>query len=403
MIRTTRTRRGATLVEVMVAAAMLILGMWLLVWLYQQGMASFLQAKAASDLTTQQRTVATVLARDLGASIFIDEDAKPNRGRRVSDQRTDLVGSGWTPPRGGYFSARSRAYGMSVVTATPVAPATNPPTYTYSYSNSANTYEATDSDGFVTGRSVDHFLQFTILLPGGSSDQLIGAEIPVGSGTQYSGTAAEVTYALVPNGLTTPGGLALYDLIRRQRLTAYTNDDTPIYQTAATNAYNAGAGDNVYEVMTANVSGTTVTMQNLLGLTAPSARLQAAQWALPSTSSRYGEERLMTNVLSFEVKFTGPQATVGLGAFPSEQPAVSSVWPRPFSVNTDYPYDFLPFDGQFDTYSTTASPAWNTQVASVAAPTGYIKPIRLTGVMIRLRAYDPKNQATRQTTISSAL
>ena len=89
MIRTTRTRRGTTLVELLVAAAMLMLGMWLLVWLYQQGMASFLDAKAQADLTTQERTVATVLTRDLSSTIFLDEDAKPNRGRRVSDQWMD--------------------------------------------------------------------------------------------------------------------------------------------------------------------------------------------------------------------------------------------------------------------------------------------------------------------------
>ena len=47
-------------------------------------------------------------------------------------------------------------------------------------------------------------------------------------------------------------------------------------------------------------------MLNLTNLGIPATRLPSSQWALtPSTSARYGEERLMTNVLSFEVKFTG--------------------------------------------------------------------------------------------------
>jgi hypothetical protein len=118
----------------------------------------------------------------------------------------------------------------------------------------------------------------------------------------------------------------------------------------------------------------------------------------------------VTNVLSFEVKFTGPTANVGLGAWPGDQ--YSNAWPRPTvgnvvganqgQANLDFPYDFLPFNGQFDTYSSQVA-NWQTQVASASAPNNPIKPIRITGVMIRLRTYDLKNQTTRQTSIISAL
>jgi hypothetical protein len=411
MIRTTRNRRGVTLVELLVAAAMMMLGMWLLVWVYQQGTASFLNAKAQADLTTQERTVSTVLNRDLGSTIFLGEEGKPGRGLRLSDQRTDLLlqGGTWTPPRGGYFSAQSLQ--------------------SSALPNASDPYEATDSDGFVSARATDHFLQFTIILPGGPNYQMVSANLLVGPNTysEYFGRAAEVTYALVPNGLRTAGGVPLYDLVRRQRLTALGIDDTPVYQTVANNGL--AAGDTVSEVMTVTPvaigSGPIPapipanTMLNLSNLTVPANRLQPAQWALTPASLRYGEERLMSNVLSFEVKFSGPPVTLTNNFLPTgyglwSQDPLSNAWPRPFTGNitpngqqaqgnTDFPYDYLPFDGRFDTYTTQVAGGWQSQIATTTAPTNPIKPIRITGVLIRLRAYDLKNQTTRQTTIAASL
>ena len=87
-------------------------------------------------------------------------------------------------------------------------------------------------DGFDSSYSTDHALQFTVLVPGGPDHLMLGAEVPAQTGTQWYGTAAEVTYALVPSGKTTPNRLPLYDLIRRQRLVARTADDAPAYQAA---------------------------------------------------------------------------------------------------------------------------------------------------------------------------
>jgi hypothetical protein len=117
-------------------------------------------------------------------------------------------------------------------------------------------------------------------------------------------------------------------------------------------------------------------------------------------SARFGADKLMSNILSFEIKFTGV-ASPTLGA---------NFWPRPFPGNTDAPYDTLPFDGNFDTFSTQANtpatppaPAVNWNLATNLATTGTVarplKQIRITGVQIRLRAYDPKTRSTRQTTL----
>ena len=254
-------------------------------------------------------------------------------------------------------------------------------------------YEAT-GDGGDSSRSVDHALQFTALVPGGPDHLMYGAEVPARSGAQWYGTAAEITYALVPGFRTTPNGAPLYDLVRRQRLAARTTDDAPSYQPIIA-AYSAT--DRVDEVMT--VSGGT--MRTLADLTHPANRLRAADWSL-TAGRRAGEERLIGNVLSMEIKFTGPDTNVGAGAWQADPS--SRQWPRPLQPvvagapsNSDYPYDFLPFNGEFDTYSRQLSFAPN-QYATAANHNAPLKPIRITGVMIRIRVYNEQNKATRQTT-----
>jgi hypothetical protein len=385
MIRTRRTRRGVTLVEMLVAAALCISGMWLLSWLYQQGLDSFRQARSQADLTAQQRMVTTILTRDMQYPFFLDEDGKPNRGRRLSDQRTDLaLSGGYTPPRGGYFFARSRPAAFEV-----------------------DPFQA--ADGFASSRSVDHVLQFTVLLPGGSNFQQFSAEVPVGSASQYYGTAAEVSYYLRPAGFT-PGGVPLYDLYRNQRLAARTTDDAPAYRVPASYpdapdvmVVAGGAMRTFGELTVPTGFGTSYRLQPMANPPV------VPQVPFPSTNPRYGEDKLMSNVLSFEVKFTGPAATLGYGMWPSDPG--SNVWPRPAIPpapgpslpqglpNSDYPYDNLPFDGQFDTFTTLVA-GWQANVAKVggnsAAP---MKPLRITGVQIRLRTYESRTRSTRQTTV----
>ncbi len=354
-------RRGFTLVELLVASAMMIMGMWLLTWVYQQGLDSFRLARSQANLTGQQRMVTALLTRDLRANHFLDDDSKPNHGRRVSDQTRGWIdGIGYTPPRGGFFRARS----------SPVD------------------YPEANQDGFTSSRSISHYLHFTAILPGGPSDQLFGATVPANSQYQYFGTAAEVAYFLIPNGLQTrsgAAGLPLYDLYREQRIAAKTTDDAGGYATAVSQP------DAPEVMVVANMK-----LRTLSELTVPfgpnCVRLSSTDVfaPLPVSSNRYSTDKLMSNVLSFEVKFTGtPSASAGV------------VWPTPFANgNTDYPYDTLPFDGRYETLSTLV-PGWNapTNIASATNPGGLLKPIRLTGVMIRLRTYDARTYSTRQTTL----
>src|SRR5262245_11327871 len=108
MIRTTLTatarRRGVTLVEMLVATAMCIAGMWMLTWMFQQATASFSLANAQVTLTGQERLVTTIMTRDLDQDRFPEDDGQFNRWRRLSD-----LPSGRSPRRGGYFIASSKA------------------------------------------------------------------------------------------------------------------------------------------------------------------------------------------------------------------------------------------------------------------------------------------------------
>ena len=211
MIRTTRTRRGVTLVEMMVAAALSITGMWLLTWVYQQGIDSFRLGNATANLSTQERMVASIMTRDLKADHFLEEDNKPNRGRRLSDQTKSLGdGTVYTPPKSGYFWTRSNQSGA--------------------------TSEGSDSYGYTSTRSFQNFIQFTAILPGGRSDQTVAAEVPyVGTPTippqptQVFGTAFEVSYYLVKTGKSANGLTDVFDLYRAQKLVARTTDDNPSY------------------------------------------------------------------------------------------------------------------------------------------------------------------------------
>lgn len=353
MIRTARARRGFTLVELMVAASMCILGMWLFTWLYKQGLDSFRNAKAQGDLSSQQRAVIELLRRDLAADHFLDEDRKPNRGRKLSDQLRTL-GAGYVAPRGGYFEAS--------------APVPTP----------GPSVEPADSDGFGSWRS-NHAVRFTAILPGGVNYKQFSAQTPAGNGNQYFGTAAEVAYFLVQNG-STPNNIPTYDLYRRQRLCALTDDDAAAIN-ASLQANAAATRADAQEVIALRPPppGPTpgpLQVSTFADLRTAANRVQLTPMTIPA---RFGDDKILSNVISFELKFTGN--------------ALATTWPTRFTpvppaqANSDYPFDWLPpnlngvnYGARFDSAST------NPQ-------------FRPSAVHVRLRLWNPKTQQTRQTTV----
>jgi type II secretory pathway component PulJ len=334
----TRARRGFTLVELMVAASMCVLGMWLFTWLYKQGLDSFRTAKAQVDLMSQERSVIELLRRDLTADHFLDEDRKPNHGRKLSDQLRTL-GTGYVLPRGGYFE-----------TTTAVPPA-----------------EATDSDGFGSWRS-NHSIRFTVVRPGGTPDNQYSVQTPAGGGQQYGGVGAEIAYFLVQSGRT-PNGVPLYDLHRRQRLVALNPDYAQAYNgfLASNTAATIADAREVFALTNPNATSgppqvaTFIDVRNSPALRVPLAPL--------TTNGRVGDDKILSNVVSFELKYTGTRG-----------PTFTAPFPALFAGNSDYPYDWLPTTG--NTLDTGNNPQ-----------------LRLTGVQVRLRVWNPKTLHARQTSV----
>lgn len=381
------TRAAFTLPEMLVVITVTLILMSILVQASTVITSTVSEAKAQGDFVSQERMALAVMRRDLQYDHFLDEDTKPNQGRKVSDQRSDFATksgttiTGYKPPRSGYFWASARPAQLQ---GTP---------YNAADPNTWSVEEGTDTSGFGSSRSGNHFIQFTVVLPGGSPENTLTATTPDpvngASTNQFIGTCAEIAYYLEPN-LTTPGGVPKYKLIRRQRLVARNTDDAPAYTQILnkTTAPVVSPATDPAEVMvvTGNVGsfqmrhmGEMPTLGNRLFGTLPPGGQRTA-----ITTHRVGEDVLHNHVTSFELKFTGSSA--------------DGSWPRPFAQNTDYPYDTLPYNGEYDTGEDALLANATANLATNASRDGRIKPIRITGVQIRLRCWNPSNRQTRQTT-----
>ncbi|MBP3958495.1 prepilin-type N-terminal cleavage/methylation domain-containing protein [Gemmata sp. G18] len=410
MIRLTHTRRTArrrafTIIELMVVTVVVLILMSILVAASSIATDTVRAAKAQGNHMSQERAIVALIRRDLMRDHFLEEDGKPNQGRKLSDQRTDRLFlnattnrlDGYKPPRAGYFFASSRP-----------APLTEP---TWAATNDAtwNFPENSDAEGFRSSRSANHVLQFTIVVPGGAPEDRLVVNVPASNGQSITGTCGEVAYFLVPN-ISTSGGVARYKLIRRWRIAARTGDDAPAYSALLNAPPLPGPDKNDPPEVMAVIGGPApnfqmLTMSDLaLGNRVPRAQIS------PATGFRVGEDVLHDSVTSFEVKFTGsvgPTVGTDLSWAAPGATDTSTTWPRPFSgspPNTDYPYDNLPYDGNYDTFNqliNNTAQDWNqpTNLATSAFPTRTLKRIRITGAMIRLRCWSPATKTTRQTTM----
>ena len=389
--RAGRARRGFTLPELLVAmlAALIMMSIVGGALSLAGGMVS--ESRAKGKMTDQQRMAMSVMAFDLRLPHFL-EDGKPNGRQRVSDQRTDLaveykdtstgkaMWRGYTPPRAGYFFA-----------------------YSAPVDGSNHFDEGADTDGFRSSRS-NHAIQFTAIVPGGAPQDTLTADVPFMNSPKSASYpltfhAAELAYFLRPNGFQTPGGLKLYDLIRRQRCCALNQYDAAEYSkivnaipTTGTSAMAKTDPPEVIATVDRNTTGSGPANFEVFDL----GKLTLAANRGPRTaitSHRIGDDVLLSNVTSLEFKFTG-SSSIG--------------WPRlPLAGNTDYPFDTLPLIGSNSTYTydtfTTLQGDWNEAqyLAGSSKDTGVapVKPIRLTRVLIRIRCWDPKSKTSKQTSL----
>lgn len=318
-------RPGFTLVEMMVMAAVVVLIMAVLASVFGTGLDAVRHVRAAGDMMDQLRAANTVLKQDLAAEHFSPSPAagQSNERRRVSDYRFDVAGT--TAPSGGFFKV--------------VSP--------------GSFLEGSDLDGIQSYRAVNHQLHFTSVLPGGQSDKVYSATI---AGTTYTSPAAEIAYFLVADtGQYTdgPGTQQLYKLHRRQRLLAVNAVEKQTLQAAVV----ANPSATPQEVISTNGA----TVYTMADMTTSGNRL-----SLPSTlSTRVGDDILLSNVLSFEVKVLYIQQ-----GSPYPSGATYS------SANTDFPF------GNLASFDTASSPQQ-----------------RVRAVQIRLRVFDRPMKMARQSTI----
>jgi hypothetical protein len=343
---------------------------------------------------------------------------------RVSDYRLDWM---QPPPRAGFFRVFSPA----------------------------STSEGQDQDQLGSSRAVNHQLHFTVDLPPSTPpNRYFSTTVQATSPYTFTSRAAEVAYFLVPdtgrftNG---PGTQQLYQLIRRQRLVALTPTDQQAFQAVFGDASAVAPEDVVSAHQNPGKPPPTWIANSMADLTHPRNRLggvlpPAVTPPVPGLSqlagSRLGDDVLLSNVISFEVKvlYTSggpvgykypPSATVP----PPPQYTFAAFQPNPFYtppatvVNSDNPYDNLPNlqvclsppnaapPRTFNTFNQDyhnqqAFDTWYAVDPATGLPSGWdsLDPnpspalggnqlpawVRVKGLQIRLRVFDAKLKNARQ-------
>lgn len=409
----TRTRKGFTLVELLVAAALTMLIMTILASTFQTAMDSLSHLRSAGELQDRLRSSTERLRQDLQAPHHDDEAIGSGK---VSNLRLDLNPSGI--PRSGFFQ---------IVQTTA--------------STEENSSSAANPKDYSTGATT-HGLMMTVKLPGKTRQSIFTApRVGTVAGVQglddkndnliqntpstYASKWAIVSWFLSDSGEKTngPSPQTLFSLRRRVKLLAevpdsfidpasadavhYFFDNRPTIQlfNTTTSTYDpAIANPNYGRVFTpkdrvvwdaALASDTSVTPQP----TRPTDMF---------TPLADGSDIVMSNVLSFEVKAdytpvlvttSGPVTT--LYPRPAVNPAtlppamgVSTIAANGF--NQDYPFDDLPKNPS----APPATPNLRKFDTGLFGGTGLSSQnIRIKSTQFKLRIYDPKNKTTRQQTI----
>jgi len=210
--------------------------------------------------------------------------------------------------------------------------------------------------------------------PGGTEGDLRTANA---GGTVYSSEAAEVAYFLLPAGQTSGSpSLPLYNLYRRQRLVALDSGKQSLFPMDP-------------EVISLAQPGAPPTWYvNTMSSIAAGGR--NASIFTPLSGSRTGDDIILSNVISFEVKPTW------------EPGAITPTPPRPMgnstvAVDTSDTYNALTnknsSDWPFD--SLSAFPLAGYQFDSLFTNPNHPR-VRVNALQLRIRIYDSKVKTARQ-------
>jgi prepilin-type N-terminal cleavage/methylation domain-containing protein len=431
-----RPKRGFTLVEMLVATALIIFILVILTQAFVTGMDSFRTLKAFGDLEEKLRLATTVLRSDLAADHFEGK-------KRLSDSNFWDHG----PPREGFF----RIWQGSPVYNDPKNPPPNPPP-----PGTAYYYEGKDGDGLASFVATDHCLHFTVKRRGNRREEFATARVPKGSpllgllpnlGTPdsrfqdvpdtFSSQWYEVAYFLRATGQTTDGNIPRFALYRRQRLivpeTAALNDPqgTPVKY----NPSNLPGLDRDYPEVSGqqnlrstnwlffNTPNTITVPQRRFGMDPnlpggrpihqPSANIQT--WTYPTLAEENpalaGSDILLTDVLSFQVQilpFRGGFTTfsdIPLGSNPffndfshpkNPKVRVFDTWSALQDEWSNAPQDI------WDYSTWSASSIFDPGPPPKSTPNNNVIPMSfelIYAVKITLRVWDLKTRQTRQISV----
>jgi len=428
-------RPGFTLVELMVAAALTILIMAVVTVAFRAGLETLSHLRSMGELAEKLRVAQDRLRSDLDSEHF--SRGSSSGPLRLSDLRYERLSNGgyeMVPPTGGFFMLRQGTTG--------------------------STYEGNEADGFPSTRSTNHVLGMAVYRAGKNPSDLFSVDVGTlapsslvlgqllaqsvtdaipGSGIMASNWAEVYWFLGNPQTVGTNTVFTLYRRVRLMTKTAVSMDSTDAAKLTGILSIRQ-TGPSTFE------TNTPESIRN------PANRLYATPTQLPSTlalpssgspsSQYYGDDVVLTGVVSFEVKAaytTGADSGVTTAVSASfrrartriNHPILAPYIDRPLPldeyvplpagqpqgfINHDYPFDDLPpvspathptgspYLGQlyFDTWHL--NPEFNHFAAPTPATLNSMpNPIRVSAVQVKFRVFEGKNNMTRQATITVKL
>jgi prepilin-type N-terminal cleavage/methylation domain-containing protein len=423
-----RRRQGFTLVELLVAMALIIFIMAILSQAFVSATSTFRSLKASGDMAEKLRATTGLLQRDLAADHFEGK-------KRLSNPNFWLYG----PPEQGFVQI---------------------------YQINAGTLEGNDLDSIGSYRTITHALAFSIKVRGNNMGDFLTAgsaggillgnlttfgpnearyQSPVGA-TSYSYQWGEVAWFLRPqinpataqqdttatDTATGSAGVPLYTLYRRQRLAVPDNSVVP------TQTY-AGLPQAQVLELSCWQNGANWHFNNPMDLTVPGRRFGGGNPANFTTIATElgtysnplaGSDIQLTDVVSFDVRLLVSGITVP-GSADHFVTLLTPVNPQlPVNLQTNPPlflsygnpnqqqnpgqaynpgYNFLTGPMVFDTWSSVNDglsnySQWNVTGTATSIPlwNGARGPIIL-AIQVSVRIWDLKTNQTRQVTIVQAM
>jgi len=367
----TQRRRGFTLVEIMVSMALTIFILTILAQAFGLGADTFRTLKAVGDLNDSLRTAANMLRSDLAADHF---DGK----RRLSDSRFWIDG----PPQQGYFF--------------------------FYLPQSGVTPEGVDADNLPSRRNTGPtVLAFTVKAKGNRPQDFFSIQLPTPGQVRAIGNPdarfqqpgnfnsqwSEVLYFLAPVTTATAGGTPLFALYRQQRLVVSDVDQLnwgalkvqggPVTSYDHKLSYkrnpNPAFGNYLYFSSPADLT----MPERRTACNMPGAYVKTllqpppAPIVDPQTNQPSGEDLLLQDVLSFDVKVlfsVNGVVSTDFVSLPLPPPALQLPYFDTWSTRHDDMFD----------YSTQIAPSQNTLILAI---------------QVTLRIWNPGARLARQVTI----